>query len=963
MNLIIPEIIFAFFVLALYFAYSTFHHKDLKFSENRLFFVLCISSAIWSFGFFGVFIQTIPDNAYIWRGIGMAGTFAYLISAQFLVCHLFKVSKKIRYFCEGFSFLGIPLYFFVIQKEQTTYKPSAIGMTYSFNPGIWNTLYTAYSVIIAINLFWVVIYSICHAKSQRIKDLGKKVLGTEIVIMFGMVLDTIFPLIGLAAIPGSTISQFLGLCVMYKTITFVRRAKINIENMSEFIYYSLKVPVLVYDANQNLKLMNDVAFDFFNIDKNEQTKPNIDDLFVLKSSNVFDFAESSHDVDAICISNNLYCTLSINRIFYDKYDDSIGYIIIVTDLSEKMRAMKELEQAMKEAEYANKAKSTFLANMSHEIRTPLNAITGFSELILRMDIDEQVRRHVEDIKWSSHNLLAIINDILDISKIESGKIELVLGDYYAANLFNDLKVIIAPQAEKKGLTFNFEFDDEIPKVLNGDKTRIRGVLINILNNAVKYTHKGSITFSARIISRTDTKIKLSYEVTDTGSGIKKENLDKLFESFERIDKRVNYGIEGSGLGLSIANGYISLMGGEIKVDSTYKKGSTFTVIIEQDIVDATPIKHDYFANNPDTSYDLYQMYIKDTKVLVVDDNIINLRVADGILSSYGLNVDTATCGSEAINLCKKNTYSILFLDQMMPEMDGIETMTEIRKLDNYKDNSTYKIVVLTADAIKGARDNLIKSGFDEYLGKPINIKQLERVLINYIPEEKITYVDKVGSNNNQGKTKHDSITKNELNTLKDMLPQLSIEEAINRCGGTVADFLKILQVTHSFGMKQISELEETWMKLDYQTYIIKIHSLKSTTKNIGATSLAKLAARQEEQGRSGNQQFIDDNFIKFKMEYLELLEHIKKVLIHYDMLSEQKVKNTLPIIDEDQVIPVLKNIERCIEDFEFAKVFDILDQIKGYQLPDKYASLLQQIEELMQDLNVDEIKELLEQII
>ena len=211
---------------------------------------------------------------------------------------------------------------------------------------------------------------------------------------------------------------------------------------------------------------------------------------------------------------------------------------------------------------------------------------------------------------------------------------------------------------------------------------------------------------------------------------------------------------------------------------------------------------------PDTSYDLYQMYIKDTKVLVVDDNIINLRVADGILSSYGLNVDTATCGSEAINLCKKNTYSILFLDQMMPEMDGIETMTEIRKLDNYKDTSTYKIVVLTADAIKGARDNLIKSGFDEYLGKPINIKQLERVLINYIPEEKITYVDKVGSNNNQGKTKHDSITKNEINTLKDMLPQLSIEEAINRCGGTVADFLKILQVTHSFGMKQISELFE-----------------------------------------------------------------------------------------------------------------------------------------------------------
>lgn len=963
MNLIIPEIIFAFFVLALYFSYSTFRHKDLKFSENRLFFILCVSSAVWSFGFFGVFIQSIPDKAYVWRGIGMAGTFAYLISAQFLVCHLFEVSKKIRYFCEGFSFLGIPLYFFVIQKEQTTYKPSPIGMTYSFNPGIWNTLYTSYSVIIAINLFWVAIYSIRHAKSQRIKDLGKKVLGTEVVIMFGMVLDTIFPLIGLAAIPGSTISQFLGLCVMYKTITFVRRARINIENMSEFIYYSLKVPVLVYDAHQNLKIMNDVAYDFFNIDKNDHTKPNIDDLFAFKFNNIFDFKESSHDVDAICLSNNLYCALSINRIFYDKYDDSIGYIIIVTDLSEKMNAMKELEQAIEQAEYANKAKSTFLANMSHEIRTPLNAITGFSELILRMDTDEQVRKHVEDIKWSSHNLLAIINDILDISKIESGKIELVLGDYYTSNLLNDLKVIIAPQAEKKGLTFNFHADEEIPKVLNGDKTRIRGVLINILNNAVKYTHKGSISFSANILERTDTKIRLSFEVTDTGSGIKKEHLDKLFESFERIDKRVNYGIEGSGLGLSIANGYITLMGGEIKVDSTYKKGSTFTVIIEQDIVDSTPIKYDYIANNSDTADDLYQMNIKDIKVLVVDDNIINLRVADGILSSYGLNVDTATCGNEAINLCKKNMYNILFLDQMMPEMNGIETMNEIRALDNYKDNKDYKIVVLTADAIKGARDNLIKSGFDEYLGKPINIKQLERVLINYVPEGKITYVEKIGRSNTQTKVNQDRAINSEINTLKEMLPQLSIEEAINRCGGTIPDFLKILQVTHSFGLKQISELEETWMKLDYQTYIIKIHSLKSTTKNIGAISLAKLAARQEEQGRNGNKQFIDDNFVKFKIEYLELLENIKKVLIHYDMISEHRVKTTLPVIDEEQIIPVLKNIERCIEDFEFAKVFDILDQVKGYTLPEKYSSLIQQIEELMQDLNVDEIKELLEQII
>ena len=960
MNLIIPQIIFAFFVLALYFAYTTIKHHGLRSSESRLFAVLCISSAVWSFGFFGVFIQTVPDNAYIWRGIGMAGTFAYLITAIFMMCDLFQVSRKTRYYCCGFSLLGVVLYFFVIQKQQTTYRLSPIGMTYSFNPGIWNTLYTLYSIIIALNMLSVTIYTIKRSKRASIRDLGRKVFVTELVIMAGMVLDTIFPLIGLAAIPGSTISQFLGLCVMKKTVSFVRRSKVNIENMSEFIYYSLKVPVLVYDANQNLKIMNDTAYDFFSIDKASTEKPDIDQLFALKESNIFNFTDKSHDVDAVCINNNLYCTLSVNRIYYDKYDDSIGYIIIVTDLSDKMNTMKELENAMKEAEYANKAKSTFLANMSHEIRTPLNAIIGFSELILRMKTDEQVHKHAEDIKWSSHNLLAIINDILDISKIESGKFELVVGDYYIVNLLNDLKIIITPQAEKKGLTFNFNVDENIPKVLNGDKTRIRGVLINILNNAVKYTHKGRIDFSATILERTDSTVKLSFSVKDTGSGIKKEHLDKLFDSFERIDKKVNYGIEGSGLGLAIANGYIDLMGGEILVDSTYKKGSTFTVIIEQEIIDSTPIKNDYQNSIIVSTDNSFYMNIKDTHVLVVDDNIINLRVADGIFSSYGLTVDTATCGSEAINLCSKNDYDIIFLDQMMPEMDGIETMNKIRGLDRYSSNKDYKIVVLTADAIKGARENLIKSGFDEYLGKPINIKQLERILINYIPEEKISYQDTAAGNDVADTAADNPQLEEELKYLKEALPQLEIDEAINRCGGTIPDFLKILQITNSYGMKQLSELEEIWMKLDYATYIIKIHSLKSTTRNIGASILADLAEKQEAQGRDGNYQFIDDNFVKFKVEYLALLENIHAVLKHYDMLPEEASELTLPVIEEAYLTPILKNIERCIEDFEFAKVFDILDQVKRYKLPEKYEELIHQIEELMQDLCVDEIKELLE---
>ena len=954
---ICPQLLFAGFVLSLYYAFSHLKKTNIKKKENLLFVLFCFSSAIWSFGFYGVFIQTIPDNAYLWRAIGMIGTFGYLITAQLLICHFSGIRKLWRCSVEFFSLLGIIIYFFIIQKEQVTYELTDIGMSYSFSPGIWNNIYIGYSVITAVNMFFITIYMLTKSSTRRMKVLAIKLLTAELIILFGMLLDTIFPMIGMKAIPGSSIAQTIGLFIMYGAVNFAGHSEITISNMSEFVYYSLTVPVLVYDANQKLQILNDAAYPFMGVKKNERGSfdiVGIDSLFHTDKGDIFDFEGNSQEADAVCSHNLSYCSLSINKI-YDDFDDTIGYIIIVTDLSERMNSMKRLEEAKQDAENANHAKSTFLANMSHEIRTPMNAIIGFSELVLKMNITDEVRSYVNDIKFSSHNLLAIINDILDISKIESGKMELVLDSYFTSQLLNDVSMIISPQVKQKGLNFETKIDQNIPRALYGDKVRLRSVLTNILNNAVKYTQEGSITFEASIVKQTTTHVTLEFKISDTGIGIRPENLENLFETFERFDQKIHYGIEGSGLGLAISNGYINLMGGQINVESTYQVGSTFTVILEQKIIDDKPLEQDYSKNTiAQNTTSISNMKLYGVSVLVADDNIINLRVAHGILSYYGLVVDTASSGTEALELCRTKKYDFVFMDQMMPEMDGIEAMREVRKLNtHYAKGGPGKIIVLTADAIKGARESLIKQGFDEYLGKPINVAQLERLFHRYMPADRITYED----TNTPG-------TSSGLPAIEAKLPGIDVDLGISNCGGKFEDYLKILKITFDYGEKQLEELKDAWKNGDYETYIIKIHSIKSTSLNIGARGLSAMARSQEEEGRAGNFAYIDKHMQEFQDDGRKILAVIKDLLIEHNIIADSTAINDTDVeeLEETMLLRLYKNIERCIDQFDFAKVFEILEEIKKYKVPDKHKEILSKLDTLMEDLDVDAIKELLNNV-
>ena len=390
----------------------------------------------------------------------------------------------------------------------------------------------------------------------------------------------------------------------------------------------------------------------------------------------------------------------------------------------------------REAKQANKAKDDFLANMSHEIRTPLNGILGMDEMIIRDTSDSKIKRYALDIKSAGNTLLSLINDILDLSKIQAGEFEIVPIDYDLASVINDVINITKLKAEQKDLVYNISVSEDIPGTLNGDEIRIRQVMLNIINNAIKYTDEGGVSVEIKATDIVGDKLNLIISVTDTGKGIKEEDKSKLFESFKRLDEKKNYKVEGTGLGLHITYQLVDLMDGHIDVESSYGEGSTFTVTIPQSIVNRAPIGDfskavkNYIDEIPD---DEITLYAPDARVLVIDDNEMNLDVMDGLLRDTKIKVDLRDSGAACIEMVSKSKYDCILLDQMMPGLSGEDTLKELKARNILGDTP---IIALTADAIAGAKENYIEMGFTDYISKPVKYDRLEQVLKQYLPKEK-----------------------------------------------------------------------------------------------------------------------------------------------------------------------------------------------------------------------------------
>ncbi len=400
---------------------------------------------------------------------------------------------------------------------------------------------------------------------------------------------------------------------------------------------------------------------------------------------------------------------------------------------------RRLLAAAEAANQANQAKSYFLSTMSHDIRTPMNAIIGMNEMILRNSRNDEILVYSESIRAAGNTLLGIINDILDFSKIEAGKMEIIEVDYNFVSLLNDLVNMVQRKADEKGLSFELDVDKNIPRVMHGDEIRIKQVITNILSNAVKYTKEGSVVFSVYSSKCEDNPdhVKLHVSVKDTGIGIKKEDLDKLFVAFERIEEKKNRNIEGTGLGMAIAQSFLNMMGSKLQVESEYGKGSVFSFDLEQAVVKWEPLgEFDAAFKRFISERELYRVKFTapNARILVVDDTEVNLKVFVNLLSKTKMQIETADSGDACIALFKRNPYDMIFLDHMMPDKDGIETIKEMKECSGTPNQKT-PVICLTANAVSGMREMYINAGFDDYLTKPIDTARLENMLINYLPPD------------------------------------------------------------------------------------------------------------------------------------------------------------------------------------------------------------------------------------
>ncbi len=627
-------------------------------------------------------------------------------------------------------------------------------------------------------------------------------------------------------------------------------------------------------------------------------------------------------------------------------------VVLVISFINTINDVLSIEKEKQKAITSNEAKGKFLANMSHEIRTPINAILGMDTMILRECEEESIREYAMNIQNASQTLLSLINDILDFSKIESGKMEIIPVEYDFSSMIHDVVTMIMMKAEDKGLAMKLSVEDTLPYRMYGDEVRIRQILINLLTNAVKYTKEGSMGLS--VSGQKDGKdVVLHFVVEDTGIGIKPEDIKKLFARFERIEEERNRNIEGTGLGMSITMQLLKLMDSELLVESEYGKGTKFSFDLRQKIVSDEPIGNleERIKNQPTEFKYQASFTAPKARVLVVDDNMMNRKVFIGLMKHTKMQIDEAEGGPECLDMVKKEHYDIIFLDHMMPDMDGIETLRHMKGFDEYPCENT-PVIALTANAIQGAREMYLNAGFDDFLSKPVQTEKLEKMMIEWLPKSLVEH----GEMSLQTET----MTETSENISEDTLPTI---EGINwkSAYSHLPDTDLLLETVANFYATMNGEadyLEQCFIKLEKEeeavdNYRIKVHAMKSSAALIGADTLSEKAKNLEHAAK-------DKKIYILKGQTQDFLDDWRSYREKLLPLIGQEEKNDIE--DMSAVLEQLNALSEAMEMMDIDLADELVKTLSGYKYSEEVSTKIEELSTAVVNLDSDLAGTLIEDI-
>ncbi len=812
--------------------------------------LLGIGASIWALGDVGYGFSVDLLFAQRWFVVNIAGFSLYIIVFFLYAAYVTGYDSKktkvlmtvgvITGILDVILFAASPIRDFYIVNGRTCY-------TTNYH---WSVVYH-FMFVLSIFVYHFVIGCVWYVRNKkgRIKKYSYIMVIAYLGLFLSAIPDTFLPFFNIKSFPSSgygvTVTYLLTALLSLKYDVF----GVSRVDISDVLLNQSQTGVLVYNGSRVLVKFNDYAKQLLGI----QDKTDLEELVVRPGEDssiesIYEGMGSKYNVKSINTGKSLVFTTAVDR---DKFGEIKSTVILIADMTNE-------EEMMEKLRLANRAKTEFLANMSHEIRTPINGIVGMNSLFLRQAKTikpETILEYSNNIHRASLTLLSIINNILDISKIESGKMELACKEYNASEVISDCYTLVADSCKNKGLEFNLEIDANLPSTLYGDDIRVRQIINNLLSNAVKYTNRGYVTLAISFAKEESDEISVKIEVKDSGIGIRKDDMGSLFANFTRLEEYKNRNIYGTGLGLSLTKQFVELMNGYIEVESIYGNGSLFRVVIPQRVIDNTPIGDmkklfESYENSKELEDDM--PFFNNAKVLVVDDMEANLIVAQKLIEQTGIQVDLARSGAETLEIVKEKKYDVIFLDQMMPNMTGIETLENMKKIAHCNEGTP--VVAMTANAIAGARELYLESGFDDYISKPIFEKQLWEILCKYIEES-------------------------DCDSLARKYSFLDTDKGMAACMDKEDLYIKILGVYVED--QKLKEVKEEFQNKNWKSYNVYVHGLKNVSASIGAMDLSRMFYEMEmatNDLENPNLDYVYSKHDELVSEYERILKLIEKTL-------------------------------------------------------------------------------------